>query len=411
MQAVSVGKGATENGGGSGSLGRNVGAITMDAIASTIGNTVVDQVQAGSVGKTDYTKQAIEALNGEILPGGLGGVGSGFVAPQTSYSSNAALFGVYGGLVDNTPASYSGAATLLGPSSGLGASQIDQRPGGLADRSGSSENLLYVWDRAKQYGADGWNPTKQFAHDMVGATSMDAARANWDAGNYGTAVTKCAQSFLEAGMTAFTLAAAPIKTGITALVNGGRAALASEMLGGGAPIFSSGGLLGSRMWASSVGTGEISAGITAGSKYYQKGAINPVDVGVSFGVGAIGTRYNLAVAGNMVLNAAGGVADTAINNVVYGKSDSLVNAGFTSAALSGLGYGLGKSVGSWFDATLKPTLGNSRNWASTDVWSGGGWNLFSLNTGGVIAGTIGGGVGQSAVGPLVPPFPYGSGQK
>ncbi|MGF6415781.1 hypothetical protein [Paraburkholderia sp. MM5482-R1] len=211
-------------------------------------------------------------------------------------------------------------------------------------------------------------------------------------------------------MTAFTLgAAAPIKTGITAVVNRGRALLASEILGGGAPIFSSGGLLGSRMWASSVGTGAISAGITAGSEYYQKGAINPVDVGVSFGVGAIGTRYNLA--GNMVLNAAGGVADTAINNVVYGKSDSLVNAGFTSAALSGLGYGLGKSVGSWFDATLKPTLGNSRNWASTDVWSGGGWKLFSPNTGGVIAGTIGGGVGQSAVGPLVPPFPYGSGQK
>ncbi|MGT0244769.1 LysM peptidoglycan-binding domain-containing protein [Burkholderia pyrrocinia] len=35
-----------------GSLGRNVGAITMDAIASTVGNLVVDQVQAASVGKT-----------------------------------------------------------------------------------------------------------------------------------------------------------------------------------------------------------------------------------------------------------------------------------------------------------------------------------------------------------------------
>ncbi|MBN3816361.1 LysM peptidoglycan-binding domain-containing protein [Paraburkholderia sp. Se-20369] len=35
-----------------GSLGRNVGAIAMDAIASTVGSLVVDQVQAASVGKT-----------------------------------------------------------------------------------------------------------------------------------------------------------------------------------------------------------------------------------------------------------------------------------------------------------------------------------------------------------------------
>ncbi|MBB5488823.1 hypothetical protein HDG39_007081 [Paraburkholderia sp. WSM4180] len=35
-----------------GSLGRNVGAISMDAVAATIGSLVVDQVQAASVGKT-----------------------------------------------------------------------------------------------------------------------------------------------------------------------------------------------------------------------------------------------------------------------------------------------------------------------------------------------------------------------
>ncbi|MEN8517159.1 LysM peptidoglycan-binding domain-containing protein [Burkholderia sp. RS02] len=38
-----------------GSLGQNVGAITMDAIASTIGNMVVDQIQGASVGKSNAT--------------------------------------------------------------------------------------------------------------------------------------------------------------------------------------------------------------------------------------------------------------------------------------------------------------------------------------------------------------------
>ncbi|MGF6805652.1 hypothetical protein OKW30_000778 [Paraburkholderia sp. Clong3] len=105
----------------------------MDAIASTVGNLVVDQMQAGSVGKTDYTQQAIDAVTGQILPGGLGGVGSGFVAPETTYSSGTALFGVYGGLIDSSQTLYSGAAALFGPSSGLATSQIDPRPAVLDD--------------------------------------------------------------------------------------------------------------------------------------------------------------------------------------------------------------------------------------------------------------------------------------
>ncbi|MGF6647342.1 hypothetical protein [Paraburkholderia sp. GAS82] len=380
----------------------------MDAIASTIGNMVVDRIAATDTTKL-RTQQAIDGVTGQILPGGLGGVGSGFVAPETSYSSNAALFGVYGGLADNSQTPYSGAAALFGPSSGLAASQIDSHPVGLVDNSGSSENLLYAWDRAKQYGADGWNATKQFAHDMVGATSMDAARANWDAGNYGMAVAKGTQSVLEAGLTVFTLgAAAPINTGINALVNGGRALLASEVIGGGAPIFSSGGLLGSRMWASSVGTGTIGAAITGGLEYFQQGTINPVDIAVGFVTGFLGSSGKLAW--NMGVNAAGGVAGTAINNIVYGKDDNIVAAGVNGGLLSGVGYGIGKLGESWINTAMKPTI-NTPNWATTGTWSASGWNLLAPNTTPVIGGSVVGGLGQGMIGPIVPSFPYGSGQK
>lgn len=89
----------------------------MDAVASTIGNMVVSNVLAASIGKTDSTalrtQQAIDAVNGQILPGGIGGVGSGFMPVETPYSSNAALFGVYGGLVDNRPAASSFDATAV----------------------------------------------------------------------------------------------------------------------------------------------------------------------------------------------------------------------------------------------------------------------------------------------------------
>ncbi|MBC8724629.1 hypothetical protein F6X37_24475 [Paraburkholderia sp. 31.1] len=52
----------------------------MDAIALTFGNMVVTNVQAQSVGKTDTTalrvQEAIDGVNGQILPGGLGFTGS-----------------------------------------------------------------------------------------------------------------------------------------------------------------------------------------------------------------------------------------------------------------------------------------------------------------------------------------------
>ncbi|MGT0244771.1 LysM peptidoglycan-binding domain-containing protein [Burkholderia pyrrocinia] len=103
-----------------GSLGRNVGAITMDAIASTVGNMVVDQVQAASVDMTTRrTRDVSAAVNDQILPSGLGGVGSGFAAPETPYSSGSLLHGAYGGLVETTPTSYSNAAVLYGVGMGV----------------------------------------------------------------------------------------------------------------------------------------------------------------------------------------------------------------------------------------------------------------------------------------------------
>jgi hypothetical protein len=51
----------------------------------TLGNMVVDWVAATDTTQL-RTQQAINGVTGQILPGGLGGVGSGFLAPETSYS-------------------------------------------------------------------------------------------------------------------------------------------------------------------------------------------------------------------------------------------------------------------------------------------------------------------------------------
>ncbi|AJK45880.1 hypothetical protein [Burkholderia plantarii] len=81
---------------------------------------VVNRVQAASVGSTAQRIQdAIAGANDQILPGGLGGVGSGFVAPESTYSNAALLYGAYGGLVDTTPTTYSSASMLYGPNMGV----------------------------------------------------------------------------------------------------------------------------------------------------------------------------------------------------------------------------------------------------------------------------------------------------
>ncbi|MGU7783244.1 LysM peptidoglycan-binding domain-containing protein [Burkholderia sp. PU8-34] len=68
-----------------GSLASNAGAIAMDAVAGTIGNMVVDQIASTPTSTDLRTQQAIAAMNGQILPGGVGASGIGFVSADTSY--------------------------------------------------------------------------------------------------------------------------------------------------------------------------------------------------------------------------------------------------------------------------------------------------------------------------------------
>ncbi|MXN87384.1 hypothetical protein GR165_36325 [Burkholderia sp. 4812] len=176
-----------------GSLGRNVGAITMDAMASTVGSLVVDNVQAASLGKTDSaalrTQQAIAGVNEQILPVGLG---SGFVAPETPYSGNAALHGPYGGLVDSSQAPYSAASTLYGPTAGFStvgplsqgprfaySSRVNGtnealRPIGLA--GGDGDALLYAWNAQKRPATDVRGGFDQLGRSTTGRAQYDLGR-------------------------------------------------------------------------------------------------------------------------------------------------------------------------------------------------------------------------------------------
>ncbi|WP_217591392.1 hypothetical protein, partial [Burkholderia sp. GbtcB21] len=68
-----------------GSLGRNVGAIAMDAIASTIGNMVASRMASQSTSTELRTQQAIDTVNGQVLSGGVGSAGTGFVPARAPY--------------------------------------------------------------------------------------------------------------------------------------------------------------------------------------------------------------------------------------------------------------------------------------------------------------------------------------
>ncbi|SEA11198.1 hypothetical protein [Paraburkholderia sartisoli] len=170
-----------------------------------------------------------------------------------------------------------------------------------------------------------------------------------------------------------------------ALITGGLAAGPALAALPGAPIFSASGILGSGTWVSPVGTGLISAG----SQYLQNGTINPVDLATSFGTGMAGAYGGLAW--NVFVNGAGGAAGTAINNVVYGKNDSIIGSGITSGAFSTVGYGAGLLTGNTINSAMRPTIDNAGSWVSTGVWSGGGYNIFNPNNTAVIgAGFLGG---------------------
>ncbi|WP_153100243.1 hypothetical protein [Paraburkholderia hayleyella] len=177
----------------------------------------------------------------------------------------------------------------------------------------------------------------------------------------------------------------------------------------GAPIFSSGGALGTGALASPVGTGAISAGINAGAQYYQNGTVNPIDVAIAAISGGAGAYGGLGW--NVFVNGVGGATGTAINNAVYGRNDSIIGSGITSGALSAIGYTTGKAAESWINSSLRPTINNANGWATSGVWSGSGWNLIQPNAMGVIGGSIGGGITQEAVTPIVPTPSIGGSKK
>ncbi|MGU7774115.1 hypothetical protein ACV229_28550, partial [Burkholderia sp. MR1-5-21] len=176
----------------------------------------------------------------------------------------------------------------------------------------------------------------------------------------------------------------------------------------GAPIFGTGGVLGSGALASPVGTGAISAGINAGAQYYKDGKVNPVDVAGAFATGAAGSYGGLGW--NVFVNTIGGSTTTALNNVLQGKNDSVIGAGATSGLFSTVGYGIGKVGESWVGNAIKPTI-NTPNWSTPGVWSSSGWNLFRPNTSGVVLGTTAGGVSQEITGSAVKNIPKFSEQK
>ncbi|WP_230512960.1 hypothetical protein [Paraburkholderia sejongensis] len=201
--------------------------------------------------------------------------------------------------------------------------------------------------------------------------------------------------------------------GTAAVGTAAAVALAPEALAGlalipGAPIFSSGGALGSAALASANGTGAISAVINAGSQYAQIGKINPVDVAGAYATGAIGSSGGLLW--NIDVNTLGGGVATAFDNYFYGQNSGIVSSAITSGVLSGLGYGIGKAAENGASVLIKPGL-NSADWASTGVWTGSGWNLFRPNSAAVAIGTLAGGSGQEIAGSAAQNLPQSNGQK
>ncbi|AHB08334.2 hypothetical protein U875_07635 [Pandoraea pnomenusa 3kgm] len=162
----------------------------------------------------------------------------------------------------------------------------------------------------------------------------------------------------------------------------------------GAPIFGVDGALGSTAWTSAAGTGTISAGINAGSQYYQNGTVNPVDVAIAAISGGVGVYGGLGW--NALVNGAGGAIGTAINNAVFGKRDSIMFGGLVSGVSAVFGYGVGKDMETRINSILRPTI-NGSGWADVGKWAGpSGLNFLLPNNLGVIGAGVAGGSGSEA---------------
>lgn len=107
----------------------------------------------------------------------------------------------------------------------------------------------------------------------------------------------------------------------------------------GAPIFGIDGALGSSTWASPLGIGAITGTVNATSQYIQNGSVNPVDVAYA-GIGGAGGMYG-GFFWNVGLNAITGAADTATNNALSGKNDSIVTGAAANAGAAAIGFKIG----------------------------------------------------------------------
>ena len=163
----------------------------------------------------------------------------------------------------------------------------------------------------------------------------------------------------------------------------------------GAPIFGIDGALGSTAWTSAAG----SAAINAGSQYYQNGTVNPIDVAIGAISGGVGASGGLGW--NVFVNGVGGATGTAINNAVYGKSDSIMFGGAVSGAGAAFGYGVGKGMETGINSILRPTI-NSSGWADVGKWAGpSGLNFLIPNNLAVIGAGVAGGAGSEAAGAAI----------
>jgi hypothetical protein len=261
-----------------GSLGRNIGAVTMDAVASTIGNSVVDQIAASSTQKiygledgnmsaagfidqSGSSQRTLEVarlqgqadMESRLARGPLFVNGTGASDPiyvRASSQSDIAMQPgrAYGpGIVYNAETETIGYAVpmpsvdvrtldnpyMAGPLDAGYVSQASQIPADNYPSVQSVPGTSAFWNKGDDIAVKdfvngyhlGNSPRgimeppmtaaeyngrlvgavrdsfADFGYGMIGGQSADAAKANWNAGNRGTAALYEAKAFGEAGLT------------------------------------------------------------------------------------------------------------------------------------------------------------------------------------------------------------------
>jgi filamentous hemagglutinin len=157
--------------------------------------------------------------------------------------------------------------------------------------------------------------------------------------------------------------------------------------------------MGSTALATQNGIGMISGAVNATSQYMQSGSINPVDVAYAYIGGYLGAYtgvpYSGGFAWNVAVNAITGAADTATNNAISGKHDSVAVGSAVNAGAAAFGYGIGLAAQSAINKYVAQQAINGTSWSTTGVWSGqAGTNLFTPNNLPVIGSGFGGAVGS-----------------